>query len=231
MHPVITLRFGKNIQLRKYWLDVDFPKYPPPEFERSGIELSDEGISWVTMPVDSWTVHKTRQLLWPSAISQSFWNFTKVLFVEEAKRVAEALGIRPTQKPQVDSIDQMLSRKQETSRKFVKSGKPGQISGDTGDAPKSFMDMPTPVPADPRKKDPDSEDIGPQEKFGAAVRRRLIAPLLAFQLTLNQTWRPVAGYPARGSILFSGMVELESPTAYLVFDVSAAWDPKKKPTI
>ncbi len=29
-------QLGKPIQPRKYWLDIDFPDGPPPEYERSG---------------------------------------------------------------------------------------------------------------------------------------------------------------------------------------------------
>lgn len=35
-HPVLSLRCGNGMKLRRYWLDVDFPTHPPPEFERSG---------------------------------------------------------------------------------------------------------------------------------------------------------------------------------------------------
>ncbi len=34
--PLLVMRCGKDIRLRRYWLDVDFPTIPPPEFERSG---------------------------------------------------------------------------------------------------------------------------------------------------------------------------------------------------
>jgi hypothetical protein len=35
-HPVLAIRVGKGMKLRRYWLDVDFPHHPPPDFERSG---------------------------------------------------------------------------------------------------------------------------------------------------------------------------------------------------
>lgn len=35
-HPVLRMRCGKGIQLRRYWLDIDYPPVPPPEYERSG---------------------------------------------------------------------------------------------------------------------------------------------------------------------------------------------------
>jgi hypothetical protein len=38
-HPVLAIRCGKQMKLRRYWLDVDFPQHAPPEFERSGYVL------------------------------------------------------------------------------------------------------------------------------------------------------------------------------------------------
>ena len=35
-HPLLSAKCGKGMKLRRYWLDVDFPTHPPPEFERTG---------------------------------------------------------------------------------------------------------------------------------------------------------------------------------------------------
>lgn len=34
--PFIAQLIGKTIKTRRVWLDVDFPAFPPPSFERSG---------------------------------------------------------------------------------------------------------------------------------------------------------------------------------------------------
>jgi hypothetical protein len=208
-------------------LDVDFPPHPPPEFERSGIEISDDAISWVTMPVDSLTVFKIRNVLWPSAVYKASWNFIKVLIVEDSKRIAGMLGIQ-TQTPHLQSIDQLLARQQQIMNPIPNKDGPGQVPGATGEAQKSTMKAPTPVLAAPDGKSPEGKELNTHAKLMFAFRQRLFAPLLAFRSKLQQTWRPAMNYPPRGSILVSGMVELESDKAYLVFDVVAAWDPKEK---
>ena len=226
-HPAIAMRCGDDLRLRRCWLDVDFPQHPPPEFERSGIEISDEAVSWVTMPVDFSTVSKIRQVLWPSALVKSFWNFTKVLCVEDSKRVAGMLGIK-IDNSQLQSMDQLLARHQQMMKTMRNKDGPSQVPRATGDISKSVMKVPTPVPASSEDKEPDGEDSTVQQKVAMALQRRLFSPLLAFRMKLEQTWRPAPAYPPRGSILLSGMVELESSKAYLVFDVKAAWDPKAK---
>ena len=35
-HPVLAMRCGKGMKLRRSWLDIDFPFAAPPEFVRSG---------------------------------------------------------------------------------------------------------------------------------------------------------------------------------------------------
>jgi hypothetical protein len=61
-----------------------------------------------------------------------------------------------------------------------------------------------------------------------AFHAHFFRAIMAFKVKMVQTWRPTQNYPPRGSILVSGLVELDSPKAWLVFDVKAAWDPKTR---
>jgi hypothetical protein len=61
-----------------------------------------------------------------------------------------------------------------------------------------------------------------------ALQLHLRRAFVAFKTKFAQTWRPAPNYPPRGSILVSGLIELDSPKAWLVIDVKAAWDPKTK---
>ncbi|KAG9231906.1 hypothetical protein BJ875DRAFT_381899 [Amylocarpus encephaloides] len=223
--PTVALRVGKGLKIRRCWLDVDFPPHPPPEFERSGIEISDDAISWVTMPVDSLTVFRTRRALWPSPLMVSFWSFGKALAAEEIRRVVGMLGYQP-QRTQSASIDQLLSRQRQITKPISKDG-PAEPAGGT---PTSALKLPSPVPVNSTGKAPeDADDFSEKaRRMEEALAQRFVRPLVAFKTKLGQTWRRVPNYPPRGSILISGMVEMESPKAYLVFDVKAAWDPKTK---
>ncbi|MCJ1251054.1 hypothetical protein MMC30_008285 [Trapelia coarctata] len=42
---------GTPIETRKYWLNVDFPDGPPPEYERAGLEITDDYVAWTVRPV------------------------------------------------------------------------------------------------------------------------------------------------------------------------------------
>ncbi|TVY76047.1 hypothetical protein LSUE1_G006850 [Lachnellula suecica] len=234
-HPVITVKCGKNLKQRRSWIDVDFPQFGPPEFERSGIEIADDAISWVSQPVDSLTVFRLRQILWPSAIVQSFWNFTKVLVVDDTKRIAGMLGIRSNTAP--STIGALLSKQQEMMRGSFpnKDGPPPALPGDaTGNAKAGFIKISTPAKPTLKQQNPDKSpeekdtEVNPATSMAVALHQHFGRALLALRTKLKQTWRPAPNYPPRGSILISGMVELEAPKAFLVFDVKAAWDPQTK---
>ncbi|TVY22992.1 hypothetical protein LHYA1_G008809 [Lachnellula hyalina] len=230
LHPIITRKCGKELTQRRCWLDVDFPHYPPPEFERSGIEISDEAISWTTQPVDSLTVYRLRHVLWPSALALSFWNFTKVLIVDDTKRIASMLGIRST--PSAPSIEQLLQKQQQMMKGSLpnKDGPPAQAEGETTSSPKAMIKISTAAKTrlseQPEEKTTQETEIWPGTRVAVALHQHFNHAIMAFKGKFLQTWHPTANYPPRGSILVSGMVELEAPKAYLVFDVNAAWDPQ-----
>jgi hypothetical protein len=59
-----------------------------------------------------------------------------------------------------------------------------------------------------------------------AMRAHTAEALAAWKLKFLQTWKDAPYYPPRGHIIVSGFVELDTPKAWLVVDVKAAWDPK-----
>lgn len=268
MTPGVTLRCGKEIVVRRYWLDVDFPTSPPPEFERSGIEIGDDFIAWSTMPVDSLTVFRIRQALWPSAVTMSMWSWWKVLLSQDPSQTAgwpspsETKGI-----PGMPSKGRPL-----TLDEFVSKNYPRQSSKDPGKTDDSVKDENAPqqpslqdieeyiekakqqnqalkLKVAEEKRKAANDRIGnktdlpktsslesgnapaanPQENpYLIGLKLHALRAYVAFKQKFAQTWRPAPNYPPRGSILVSGLVELEAPLAWIVVDVKAAWDPKTK---
>jgi len=228
-HPVLAIRCGKQMTLRRYWLDVDFPQLAPPEFERSGIEIGDDYITWGTQPVDSLTVFRLRQALWPSALIQSFWSFTKVMVADDAKRIAGMLGMRSSPPPA--SLDQILARHQQLMKRPQtpsKDGPPAALPQPAGDATKAITAAASPEKSTLTGRKQDEVEVGPTTNAAMVFHAHFFRAIMAFKSKMAQTWRPAPSYPPRGSILVSGLVELDSPKAWLVFDVKAAWDPKTR---
>jgi hypothetical protein len=198
------------------------------------------------MPVDSLTVFRIRQALWPSALTLSLFSFSKVLFWHDTSTIGGILGIQT--KPQAP-VDTILS--QAMKRPSAQSGTPEQpaeenVSPPTASAsraleephpdPSQLAGKPSPEQVEEMKKGLKKELEATQQKIDQVKKEirdieletHLKQAYMAFKRKFAQTWRPAPDYPPRGSIFVSGLVELDSPKAWLVVDVTAAWDPKTK---
>lgn len=254
------MRCGKDIKLRRYWLDVDFPSIPPPEFERSGyarincglhgwanlwtsIEITDDYVGWTTMPVDSLTVFRIRQALWPSALTRSLWSFSKVLFWHDTSAIGGILGIQTKPQPSVDTILSQAMKRPSAQSNSPKQPAEENASPPNATASRTLEEPPRPDPNHvPDKSTPEQLDELKKELEAAhqqleklqreikddSLKLHLQKAYMAFKMKFAQTWRPAPNYPPRGSIIVSGLIELDSPKAWIVVDVKAAWDPKTK---
>jgi hypothetical protein len=183
------------------------------------IEIGDNFIAWSTMPVDSLTVFRLKQTLWPSAMALSSWNFVKVLVADDAKRIAIMLGIRP-HPPSIPTMDKFINHQ------FMEVGGLGKFgppinSSQPSDGKKTMVPTPQGTP------DSNAPQTKPSElQLSELTRLYLSRPFTAFKAKFFQVYKPLRDYPPRGSIVVTGLVELESPRAYLVMEVDAAWNPK-----
>jgi hypothetical protein len=152
------------------------------------------------------------------------------------------LGMQTKPQPSVDAI-LAQAMKQSSSQ----SGKPKLPAEENASAPtttdnRDLGDPPRPDPnraIDKPPSDPldsltkavkaDAQRIQEaKDDTPPALKLHLLRAFVAFKTKFAQTWRPAPNYPPRGSILVSGLIELDSPKAWLVIDVRAAWDPKTK---
>jgi len=194
------------------------------------------------MPVDSLTVFRIRQALWPSALTQSLWSFSKVLFWHDTSKIGGMLGIQTKPQPSVDTILAQAMKRSSSQSDEPKQPAEENSSPPTATADRDLGDSPRPDPnraidkppseqldaltkaikADAQRVQEENDNIPP------ALRSHLLQAFMAFKTKFAQTWRPAPDYPPRGSILVSGLIELDSPKAWLVIDVRAAWDPKTR---
>ncbi|KAL8818845.1 MAG: hypothetical protein Q9223_002613 [Gallowayella weberi] len=138
--PQMETILGKGNQPKKYWLDIDYPQGPPPEYERKGPQRQESA---------------------PTSEN------------DEAPGGTSAAGT--VEQPQ-------------TSRAPSESGISFQVV------------FPPP---------------GMAEDLAAATE--------AFQTTFARTWQPATAPPERGTVLFSGMIELVGPKGIVVLDTIGAY--------
>lgn len=152
-----------------------------------------------------------------------------MMVVDDARRLAGILGISSSQPP--SSLDQIVARHQQMIKRPeapTKDGPPTESAHPSvGDATKAITS------AGPEKstlagKKSEEMEVSPATSAAMAFHAHFFRAIMAFKVKLSQTWKPAPNYPPKGSILVSGLVELDSPKAWLVFDVKAAWDPKTR---
>ncbi|KAM3086108.1 hypothetical protein ACMFMG_000248 [Clarireedia jacksonii] len=221
-HPLIAMRCGKNMKIRRVWLDVDFPMVPPPEFERSGLAIGDDSISWATMPVDSSTVFKVRHVLWPSALMTASWSFVKVLAAEELRNIAGLFGIEMQRPPLPLTIHQVVARHDQVLKNRLPSKNGTQQP--LGDNKKPIIGGAVSDKSNTAGGGSEAVTPGSLPPFHA----HFVRAIMAFKIKMGEKWRPAPSYAPRGSIIVQGFVEMDAPRAWIVCDVQAAWDPKTK---
>jgi hypothetical protein len=156
---------------------------------------------------------------------KSFWSFTKVLVTDDLKSIAKFFGIQIG--PPQTTLEQVLAKHAE----FTRLPSPKRDSKDESSPLPPTLQSPQSIQSPGRTTIP----IHPEEKRASEIKAatdtvqgHFSKAVMAFKSKLGQTWRPAKDYPPRGSILVTGFVEVDSPKAWLVFDVKAAWDPKTK---
>ncbi|KAF4834529.1 hypothetical protein CGCTS75_v003105 [Colletotrichum tropicale] len=227
-HPTLTARCGNVVNLRRYWLDIDFPYRPPPVYYSSGLLMQDDGLYWSTQPVDSLTVNRLRKILSPEAMTLSTWAFTSALVKQHFEGLSRALGFEPS-KPMSPFPSLPGGNVQQTKSE--------------GPLPSANRQTPDGTPAENASHDvsktSDSRQSGEPESGGRTnfvrdtamshiegMKQITDGPAREFRKKLAQSWKPTRSYPPRGCILVSGFVEIELPRGFVVIDVWGHWNPK-----
>ncbi|MCJ1395108.1 hypothetical protein MMC18_007989 [Xylographa bjoerkii] len=213
---------GAPIQTRKYWLDVDFPDGPPPEYERAGLEITDDYVAWTVRPVSSINVSRLHETLWPKATFSSFWASTQALWQLQVAKAKEFLNIKPepdTKKPRFPPGYMNLPRLAQKNE-----------------------DEPTqPALPSPQVKPPEVPAPAASPLSTGPERAKILWPLpaipkpstematatMAFKRNLAKNWKAPSAPAPRGTFMVSGLVELQGPRGVCVMDVQAAYHPEE----
>ncbi|KAK0658026.1 hypothetical protein B0T16DRAFT_363347 [Cercophora newfieldiana] len=246
-NPVLTMRTGKEIQIRRYWMDVDYPYVAPPEYEASGLKFTDEYIEWTKQPVDSFTAKLLDRVLWPTPMASSFWALGTAIVGHKTAEIARYFGIStaspeappsstnasspgPLPSSHNPQIQKALDRMRRNSTR-----NPGEVrdpSSMTLDAPEPPRGK-TPAPASDKtptsteNAQPAGDRFWGEDKVKSAVSTGF-SPWKVFMKQFGKTWTPIHPEPPRGSVAFSGLVELDSTKCWVVVDVFGWYDPKAK---
>ncbi|OBT69904.1 hypothetical protein VE03_00598 [Pseudogymnoascus sp. 23342-1-I1] len=252
-------KWGKGAKILKYWLDVNYPSVPPPAFVHSGIEITDEFVSWTTVPIDEDIVLRIHQALFPVAVAKATWKFMQVLFSQDPEEKTKSIMRAHYKLPDpaeakktysaLASSDKKVTEQNVTQARVTggigvttqagnynhstnqqaqgSAGKQSnhigeralQIQSDAASAAKNTVDQ-------SGSEEPERMTIRDTEVYKMMVKRCAHA-LFTFRFTNSANWKQVTVIP-RGSIVVTGMVQLETRNDYITMQVIGVWDPKTK---
>lgn len=236
-HPHMVARLGPSIGIRRYWLDFDYPVFPPPLYERSGIEIAGDYIAWSTMPVDSLTVSRVRRALWPTPMFQAVWAFITVQSTQNLTRIGTVLGRETKPQPTFEALVALHKARSPptptTSNNAGVTTVPTTRTPDPSGAPKqpNIMNAPPTKKTQPiaeESEKPIYTGIEVVKPSFAQIQEHMKTARIAFRQKFNSVWTPPVEFPSRGSIFVSGLVEIGGKKGLVVLEVRSFWDPKTK---
>lgn len=224
--PRFTKRMGDiNITIGAHWLDITFPDGPPIEYERSGIEIGDDHITWTTRPVTQLNYHRLNRAIYPTAVFSSIYASTSYLFTQHTRQIKQYLGLSTAESTQHPRIH---SGKARTAKSSTSSTDADADAAQRTATPSNVPPAPPPQKETSAAPAPGSN---PKEKkvslpeFTTAPTQS--AALHIFAHTLSRNWKPPPLEAPRGTIVVSGLVEVKGTKARMTMDVSGAYDPKQ----
>ncbi|KAL8695924.1 MAG: hypothetical protein Q9224_003070 [Gallowayella concinna] len=219
--PQMEKVLGKGNKPKKYWLDIDYPPGPPPQYERKGLEIGKD-ISWTTRSVHPLNYAKLQNALWPEPLALSSWAACRTMASLQYTRVKRHLkfGSEPQSSSLADApemslqkVGQNLSPPEQESAPASENGQATEGAASAGTVEQSQMS----------EAPPDSGNSFQLQFPPPGMGEDLAAAGQAFQTTFAQTWRPASAPPERGTVFFSGMIELVGPKGIVVLEASAAY--------
>ncbi|PSN69597.1 hypothetical protein BS50DRAFT_291557 [Corynespora cassiicola Philippines] len=233
-NPAWERRLGKiNPNAGSAWIEYTFPDGPPIEYERPGIELTEDGtLRRSTRPVHEFHHHQLSNALWPAPAATAVYD--------DAKRRAWRLWrnfkiyVGWEKKHSISDFNQMLSGPGGAMFPYI----PKPLDSPNTKSPDPLSPSPTP-PTDggPQQRTTAPSDHSPRKdpsttlSDATAKLTKISVPLPAVNsgilrqqyAILRQPYKP---QPPRGTFLVTGLVEIIGQKARMTLDVSAAYDPR-----
>ncbi|CAG8918039.1 unnamed protein product [Penicillium salamii] len=211
---------GDPLALTGFWLVHQFPTRAPPGYVRSGLEIADGSISWVSRPMDPEIGDRLQTFMKPMHVVLAIRDAYLVLLSRQVDRFRNPAGAENAPGLSTRSIapdegkgfegEQEQSKLQPPSTDGFKENMPPNTENSNyhPSALISFLQR-IPLP-----------DLGPGSDLHLASQ--------AFKLRLNNERARDPGTPRRGSFFITGPVGLKGPNGFCRFEVRGEFDPAKR---
>jgi hypothetical protein len=217
--PPYKARLGKiDTKKGKMWVEFKFPDGPPVEFERPGIELTED-LEWrkATRPVEDLHHHRLNRILVPTEVANALYQDTTQKAGRSWKWFKIYMGWDQASKP--DTVQQLVQRIDATSKSSsaaTPSTTPNPLATSTAKDTEQSASPPA-APVD-----------GPAENgFVLPDPKKMTLDLSQFRADFKKAFKPYPLQSPRGTFMVMGLVEVYGDKARMTLNVQAAYDPKQ----
>ncbi|KAE8833007.1 hypothetical protein PTNB73_09592 [Pyrenophora teres f. teres] len=219
-NPNWVRRLGKvDTSKGKTWLEFKFPDGPPIEYERPGIELT-ENLEWrkATRPVNSNHHDHLKRLLYPKEVANALYNDTS----NKAKGLWKGFQVYMGwhQESKTDTVQQLVQRiaanpQSSASQPTTTTLDPASTSSTDSQQP-SITPSSAPIDGSPK-------DLG----FVLPEPKKLTLDLSRFRADFQRAFTPSPPPLPRGVFYVIGLIEVYGDRARISFSVIAIYDPRQ----
>ncbi|EDU50784.1 predicted protein [Pyrenophora tritici-repentis Pt-1C-BFP] len=221
-NPNWILKLGKvDTSKGKTWLEFKFPDGPPVEYERPGIELT-ENLEWrkATRPVNFSHHDRLKRLMYPKEVADALYNDTTNKVKGLWKGFQVYMGWH--QESKSDTVQQLVQRiaanpQSSASQPTTTTPDPASASSTDSQQP-SITTSSAPIDGPPK-------DLG----FVLPEPKKLTLDLSRFRAEFQRAFKPSPPPLPRGVFYIIGLVEVYGARARSTFSVIAIYDPKQAP--
>ncbi|CAG7956550.1 unnamed protein product [Penicillium nalgiovense] len=214
---------GEPLSLTGFWLVHQFPNRAPPGYVRSGVEVKNDSISWVSKPMDPEIGDRLQTFMKPVHVALAIRDAYLVLLLRQLDRFRKLAG------DPLNAFDLLNDF----------SAAPGDERGNwIGQKDQSKLQPPL---SDGLKENmpPNTENSNYHPSSFISLLQRLPLPDLgqgsdlhlasqAFKLRLNHERAQRPGSARRGAFFITGPVGLKGLNGFCRFEVKGEYDPAKR---
>lgn len=219
--PPYVARLG-TIDMSKgnVWTEVRFPDGPPIEYERPGIELTED-LEWrkTTRPVEELHHHRLKKLMYPSEVTNALYQDTKRKVKVSWTNLRTYVGWEAKAEPETvrDVIQRVVAD-------------PPPAPGPAASTAVSTPSSPAAAATDTKQATNSATPLDDTTKdvwFTLVDPKTLTLDLAQFRKDFRKTAKPPAVQAPRGTFMVLGLIEVHGDRAKITLNVAAAYDPKQ----
>jgi len=220
-NPSYAARLG-NIDTTKgnAWVEVRFPDGPPIEFERPGIELTED-LEWrkTTRPVEELHHKRLTKLLYPSEVTKALYQDTKRKLDTNWKSFRAYVGWEAKAEPETvrDVIQRVVTTPPSASG-------PAPPSASSPPSAQAAAATDTKQPTDPASP---LDNATKHVWFALPDPKKITSDMSQFSTDFRKTTKPYTIQAPRGTFVVLGLIEVHGDRAKMTLNVTAAYDPKQ----